>query len=148
MRPLRYDTLTRTFDFYSQDTSLVGLRTFEVQGYFKDYPLVTSSSPNLVEIIEIFDPCARPASLTDPGQIESREYFYTKGGPPFRVDSFIVDPPVCDVSYECISASCLTDAVRFKPDGSLVYETIDLDAYPPGEIEFTIRGTVGTLVPI
>ena len=59
-----------------------------------------------------------------------------------------MDPPVCDVTYECISDSCLTDAVQFEADGSLVFKTTDLVEYPPGEIEFTIRGTVGTLIPI
>ena len=29
-RPLRYNTLTRTFDIYSEDISMIGLRTFEV----------------------------------------------------------------------------------------------------------------------
>ena len=37
-RPLKYDTFTRSFDFYSEDMNLVGIRTIEVQGYFKDYP--------------------------------------------------------------------------------------------------------------
>ena len=66
-RPLKYDTLTRTFDLYSEDLSLIGFRSLEVQAFLKDYPQVTSSSPNLIEAIEIFDPCTRPASLTDPG---------------------------------------------------------------------------------
>ena len=147
-RPLRYDTLTQTFDIFSEDISLIGLRTFEVQGFFKDYLMVTSSTPNLVETIEIFDPCARPSSLTDPGQ-KARKYFYTKGGLSFSVESFVVDPAVCDVTYECISASCQFEAVQqFTKTGDLVFETTDLIGYPPGEIEFTIRGTVGTLVPI
>lgn len=50
-RPMQYDTLTRTFDIFSIDLSLVGLRTIEGEGFFKDYTSVTSSLPHVVETI-------------------------------------------------------------------------------------------------
>ena len=143
---MKYDTLTRTFDIYSEDLELVGTRTFEVQAFFKDYP-VTSFAPNLVETIEIFDPCDKPYSMTDPGQNQSLEYSYTSGDLKFNVKPFVVDPLVCYVSYECISDSCLTKAVRFK-NGRFDFETFDMVEFPPGEIEFTIRATVGNLIPL
>ena len=59
-----------------------------------------------------------------------------------------MDPPVCEVIYECISESCITEAVQFTANGDLVFEATDLTVYPPGEIEFTIRGTMGNLIPI
>ena len=82
---MKYDTSTRTFDVYSEDLSLVGLRSIEVQAFFKDYVTVTSSAPNLVEEIQIFDLCDRPESLADPGQDQTRTYSYTPGGLSFSV---------------------------------------------------------------
>lgn len=147
-RPMKYDTMTRSFDIYSEDLSLVGIKSFEVQAFFKDYSTVTSLVPNLVETIEIFDPCDRPASLTDPGQDQSQKYSYTPGGLSFSVKPFVLVPPVCDITYECVSDTCLTSAVRFTENGRLSFDTFDTVAYPPGEIEFTIRASAGNLVQL
>lgn len=144
---MRYDTLTRTFDIFSEDVTLKGIRTFEVEAFFVEYPQVTSAAPNLVETIEIFDPCDRPYGLTDPGQ-EPKEYFYREGGISFTAGIFVVDPPVCTVSYECISSNCLLEPLQFETDGSIFFVTTDIEKYPPGELLFTVRGTVGNLVPI
>ena len=35
---MRYNTLTRTFEIYSEDFDLLGPRSIEVRGYFKLYP--------------------------------------------------------------------------------------------------------------
>ena len=85
--------------------------------------------------------------MTDPGQNQSREYSYTFDGLKFDVKPFVVDPPVCDVTYECISDSCMTKAVRFN-NGRFDFETFDMVEFPPGEIEFTIRATVGNLIQL
>ena len=45
--PMKYDTLTRSFEIYSEALSLIGMRTIEVEAYFKDYPQVKSFGPNL-----------------------------------------------------------------------------------------------------
>ena len=36
-RPMKYDSVTRTFDLYSEDLKLLGLRSIQIQGFFKDY---------------------------------------------------------------------------------------------------------------
>ena len=53
-------------------------------------------------------------------------------------------PSVCDIFYECISDSCLIDAVRFV-NGRFDFETFD---HPPGEIEFTVRASAGKVVQL
>ena len=55
--PMRYDASTRTFEIYSEDNALLGMRQIEVRGYFRDYPSIKSDLPNLTTTIEILDPC-------------------------------------------------------------------------------------------
>ena len=143
---MRYDQRTQTFDLFSENLSLVGIKTIEVQAYFKDYPLVTSSAPNPTETIQIFDPCERPTGLADPGQTQT-EYFYSEGGLAYKVNDFVPSPSFCPVTYECVSSNCLLSELAFKSDGSLRFTTSDLKKFPPGKIEFTLRGSVGSLVP-
>ena len=49
--PVSFDTSTRTFEIYSEDFNLVGLRTIEVKGFLRDYPVLTSAIPNLTTSI-------------------------------------------------------------------------------------------------
>lgn len=44
---MTYDTLSRSFEIYSEYLPLIGMRTIEVEAYFKDYPQVRSDGPNL-----------------------------------------------------------------------------------------------------
>ena len=69
--------MTRTIEIYSEDFDLIGLRKIEVSGFLKDYPSMRSELPNLTTSIEILDPCLRPASISDPGQLAEITYSYT-----------------------------------------------------------------------
>lgn len=72
------------------------------------------------------------------------------------VTPFIVDPPVCPVTYECISIegpsvelTCTDPNVRIDSQtGELSFQTFDMVKYLPGDYNVTIRGTTGTVVPL
>jgi hypothetical protein len=58
--------------------------------------------PNVQTTIEILDPCGQPASIFAPTQTNPPDYFYTDAAT-IKVNQFIVDPPICQVTYECVS---------------------------------------------
>ena len=69
----------------------------------------------------------------------------------------LVDPPVCSVTFECLSVigedpdvQCEDkDTVTFSTlTGQLTFKTNDMIKYTPGSYIFTMRGTVGETVPI
>lgn len=62
--PMAYDTLTRQFEIYSEDMSLLGFRSIEVKAYLKDYSTLVSLKPHLNTLIEIQHPCLRPLSIS------------------------------------------------------------------------------------
>ena len=117
--------------------------------------MATSLAPNQQTQIEILDPCLSPHSISAPPQVSPEDYYYTKGGTTFTASSLIVYPPVCPVTYECLSTEILqgSDAdircddpeiVTFDPaSGHFVFETADMEKYSPGQYQFNMRGTVG-----
>ena len=100
--PMRYDTLTRTFEIYSEDFDLIGTRSIEARGHFREYPTVMTDLPNVTTTIDILDPCLMPASITDPGQIALRTYNYSEQGLRFKLNEPVVDPEICPVTYRCV----------------------------------------------
>jgi len=58
--PMAYNTLTRQFEIYSEDLSLLGFRNITAEAYLKDYPTLVSLEPHLSTMIEIEHPCLRP----------------------------------------------------------------------------------------
>jgi len=96
---------SRRFEIYSEDMSLIGTRTIELIGTFVNYPSVKNPSQIVKTKIEILHPCLRPASISAPNQSNPDEYYFTPGGANILVNPFIVDPPVCPVTYECISVT-------------------------------------------
>ena len=65
----------------------------------------------------------------------------------------VVDPPVCPVTYQCISVtgpdsrlSCLAPAVGLNTNtGTIRFTSTDSQAYYPGEYVFTVRASSGTV---
>ena len=45
--PMRYDSATRTFTVYSEDSQLLGSRTITVSAHLTDYPEVVSEEPDV-----------------------------------------------------------------------------------------------------
>ena len=137
---------------------MIGMHSIEVEAYFKQHPLMTSQQPNQMTQIELLHPCLIPASIQATDQSDPAEYFYTPGGSTFTVNPFLVDPPICPVTYECITvtgknlnAPCdnLADSIVFSPTtGRLTFLTDDMEKYEPGSYIFTMRGTVGESAPI
>ena len=75
--------------------------------------------------------------------------------------AFINDPPVCEITYECITVVSLNETesaiscddqnvvVYFSTlTGRLILRTYDMAKYSPGVYQFTIRGTSGTVALI
>lgn len=155
--PLSYDTLTRQFEIYSEDWNLIGFHSIEVEGYFVDHPAMTTVAPKLATTIEIEHPCLRPAKISAKDSLTPHSYFYEEGGIDFFAeDNFTVDPPVCNITFECLEVQkidggsdndvrCVDpDAVTFDPaTGWLNFETADIDKYSLGQYRFFMRGTTG-----
>lgn len=67
-----------------------------------------------------------------------------------------IDPPICNVTFECISVegddpdmSCLADELTFESaSGETFFKSLDIDKFAPGSYEFTLRATTGTEIPI
>ena len=71
--------------------------------------------------------------------------------------AFVLDPPVCDVTYECVSVTgnnnsinCNDPAtVNFNPKtGNFIFTAFDKQKHPPGKYKFSIRGKAGTAFPV
>ena len=155
--PMGYDSVTRTFEIYSEDFDLIGPRTIEVRGFLKDYPSMRAELPNLTTSIEILDPCPTPTSISDPGQLTEVTYDYSVQGLRFKLNDLVVDPYICPASYECVSiedpSSSLTCDSRqvFQVDnksGLITVKTTDMATYKPGDYPVIIRGSSGTVAPV
>ena len=99
----------------------------------------------------------RPASISAPSQSDPDAYYFTPGGANIQVNPFIVDPPVCAVTYECISVTgpdadvqCTdSDVVKFSSStGAWTFNTNNIAKYGAGEYKITIRGTAGFGIPV
>ena len=75
----------------------------------------------------------------------------------FKINDFVVDPPVCPVTYECISIddpdsifTCVSDEI-FNIDnatGQITVQSSDMAKYRPGDYLVTLRGSAGTVFPV
>ena len=102
--------------------------------------------------IEFINPCNDPNSLIVPDQFNPLPYLYTSNGAQINVTPFIAGPPVCPITYECISVrgedinlKCNdSGVVSFDEiEGTMNFNTLDMAKYRPGSYEIIIRGTVG-----
>ena len=85
---------------------------------------MTSQLPNLETEIEFENPCLRPASITTSGsQIDPQEYFYTAEGTTFNVNSIVIDPPVCAITYECLTVTGSDSGVKCEDKDSITFST-------------------------
>ena len=71
--------------------------------------------------------------------------------------AFVLNPPVCDITYECVSVVGNDDSVKcddpgtvnFNPKtGNIIFTTFDKERYSPGNYKFTLRGKAGTDFPV
>ena len=100
-------------------------------------------------IIDLVNPCDDPVSLTDPGQIDPANYYYTGSTPAvqFVLTPFVVDPSICTVTYACLSNTgtrtdlCSASEATFDPtSGHYELASTDLGAsgFLPGTYVITI----------
>ena len=153
--PLSYDSASLTYAIYSEDRNLIGPNLIELQALFVQYPSVTSGSP--VEIdLEIIDPCLDPFDLQAPTQDPVPDYYYTFDQPALTVNTkaFIVDPPVCGVTYSCqivdgprLDICDFSDGDTssfFDPStGDFRFMSTNIVDFEPGTYKMEITGTSG-----
>ena len=60
--PVRYIPSTRTFEIYSEDFNLIGVRFAEIFGYLEEYPIIEAPFSEMVAI-EFINPCINPVSV-------------------------------------------------------------------------------------
>lgn len=54
--PISYDFASRTFELYTENVSLIGMRKLELKAYLVDYPAVIA--PTIQEVdVDIIDVC-------------------------------------------------------------------------------------------
>ena len=117
--PMIYDSKTGEFQIYSEDLSMIGLKTITLKASLEEY-LITKASDQIFSI-EIVDPCISPVSLSVTTLTDTEQYFYTEEGVIFGVNSSDVDPWVCQISFACVSVTgddprvnCTSNKVDFN----------------------------------
>lgn len=61
--PMKYDTLTRTYTFYSEDFGLIGSQPFTLETQLTDYPVTKTVAQVESALLTIGDPCPDPDSV-------------------------------------------------------------------------------------
>ena len=171
--PVRYNGDTRTFEVYSEDYSLIGTNEVTVRPYLEDYPdhVGPAEAAELIFLDPCAAPdkITAPAAPEFPFLDN-----YSAAGVRVSPAAFSTEPSVCKVAYECVKLTYLGDGLdndcdgdcvagasgspggdedcdgiqeirNFDPaTGSFTFQTTDIDKYPPGDYEITIRGTTGS----
>ena len=161
--PVGYHASNRTHDVYSENLALIDTtndqnkKEYTVTAYLTQYTSVTSATSK--GIIEFIDPCPSPESVTAPDQTNPADYSYTASSPKmaFTATAWVVEPPICAVTYSCsVVSSPMSTSVDlcdledgntagvFDPiTGNYDFSSIDMAKYPPGDYTFQVTGTVG-----
>lgn len=171
--PLAYTSGSNEFVIDSDDVTLVGqTKTYTLEATFTNYP--TSTFPTVTrqsqtKNINFNNPCEDPFSFAATPQTNPDDYSYV-GALEFNLNRFTIDPPHCEIIYECQGVTRLDgitntyigcadlpfdgsfdgslDASNQVSDGKMTFvaSTSDYlnDVYPPGEYEITIKGTATT----
>ena len=61
--PMNYDSLTRTYTFYSEDFGLIGSQPFTLEAHLTDYPVTKTVAQVESALLTIGDPCPDPDSV-------------------------------------------------------------------------------------
>jgi len=62
--PMKYDSLTRTYTFYSEDFGLIGSQPFTLEAHLTLYPVTKTAAQAESALLTIGDPCPDPDSVT------------------------------------------------------------------------------------
>ena len=98
------------------------------------------------------DPSFSPSQISaSPTQQNPVPYLYTEQAARIEVESFVVEPELCPIIYECIevfgptSPSALQcDDLTIESSQVLTLKTLDKETYGPGDYEIKIRGSTDT----
>ena len=167
---MTYSQENQTFNLYSEDLNLIGIREYTLIARLEDYP--TTTSDLMVGQIEVIDPCNEPGSITVTPQRPLIPYYYTGEIINYQMNPFLTWPPNCDFTYECADVvgpdpdvQCFipspqlggrdvgkwtqeTHRLTGMSTGSYAFGTIDMQTFSPGMYNFTIVATTGKETPI
>lgn len=115
-----YDQESRSLEIYSEDRRIIGERTIEVTGFFRDYEMIQTRVEST--IITILDPCIVVENLSPRDQISPATYLYAYDSPPvdFIATKFVAEPHVCTdtIEYSCsVISGPRTDLCAIAPSG-------------------------------
>lgn len=110
---MAYDSGTNDFAIYSEDYSLLGLKSITVAAYLTNYASITTPAPLSTHIL-IVDPCIDNFTFSVPTQIAPSPYYYTGNAPElvFETVPFETSPSHCaaNTTYSsAITAGSRTD---------------------------------------
>ena len=162
---MTFDDAVNTFEIYSEDYALLGLRDITVEAQLTNYAPITTLAPEFTEIL-LIDPCIDYLTLSVPLQTPPTDYYYTAGSPEliFETVQFVTDPPQCaaNTTYSCaITAGSRTDLCSiveanavggstvgaFDPAiGQFTFNSIDMVNFEPGKYTLEVTGTSGSKV--
>ena len=94
-----YNPTTLTHSVYSEDFGLIGVQPYTVTASLTEYSSISSIASAQIEFV---DPCSDPKSVSATPQTDPVDYLYTAKGAQVKVTSFVVDPPICLVTYKCV----------------------------------------------
>ena len=115
---MSYDSVTRTFSFYSEDYDLIGSHQFTLEAHLTEYPVTATSEKAVQSTIDITNPCLDPETLEVSNQPSIPDYIYSESQVfDFKLNPFEVFPPTCAVTYSCDSG--VTGPVSFACDWSV-----------------------------
>ena len=95
---MSYDPSSRLFSVYSEDLTLVGLRTITVEGY---YVLHQANSFTVTFQIEMVSPCKEPSvlALISPDDIPVTVQYYLSESDQYQVPEFLINYDFCQLEY-------------------------------------------------
>ena len=148
--PMKYETTSRQFTFFSDDVNLVGTHDFSITAYLSSYPAIKTDSPITaqLEVTNILS-CDSPVSVTASTMVP-QEYIVAADAKPYQISPFTTDPPGCPITYTfLVNPPGATDVVAFD-DATLTF-TFDYDAslsvVQDNPYGILVKGTAGTVNP-
>ena len=161
--PILYDSDLNTFEIYSEDYSLIGLRDITVEAYLTDYSQITSPAPESTQLL-IKDPCIDFLTITVLDQTAPASYLYTANTPElvFETVPFTTYPPECATNtiYSCaitvgsrVDLCSVTEANAFGGNtigafdqalGRFTFNSVNIVSFVPGPYTLEITGTSGS----
>ena len=148
--PMKYDTSSRQFTFFSDDVNLVGTHDFSITAHLSSYPAMKTNRPVTAQL-EVTNAvsCDSPVSVTA-STLVPQEYIVAADAKAYQISPYTTDPPDCPITYTfLVNPPGATDVVAF--DEATLTFTFEYDAslnvVQDNPYGILVRGTAGTVNP-